>query len=116
VFLSERDRTSGPELLSEGIATLGLILVIQGAVRYRKPYVVGVAVGAWIGGAYFFTSSTSFANPMISIARTLSDTFAGIAPASAAAYVGVELLGALVAFAVIPVLFGRPLPGRRGLA
>jgi arsenate reductase len=116
VFLSERDRTSGPELLSEAIATLGLILVIQGAVRYRKPYVVGVAVGAWIGGAYFFTSSTSFANPMISIARTLSDTFAGIAPASAAAYVGVELLGALVAFAVIPVLFGRPLPGRRGLA
>jgi glycerol uptake facilitator-like aquaporin len=105
VFISGRDRTSGAQLLSEGIATLGLILVIHGAIRYRKPYVVGVAVGVWIGGAYFFTSSTSFANPMISIARTLSDTFAGIAPASAAAYVVVELLGALVAVAVIPLLF-----------
>jgi len=110
VFISGRDRTSAAELFSEAIATLGLILVIHGAIRYGKPYVVGVAVGVWIGGAYFFTSSTSFANPMISLARTLSDTFAGIAPSSAVVYVVVELFGALVAFAIIPVLFRTGAP------
>ena len=69
--------------MSEVIATFGLLLVILGASRYGKPYVVAVAVGVWIGGAYFFTSSTSFANPQVTIASTLSDTFAGIEPASA---------------------------------
>jgi glycerol uptake facilitator-like aquaporin len=107
VFLSERERNSGAELVSEVIATFGLILVIHGALRYRKPYVVAVAVGVWIGGAYFFTSSTSFANPMVAIARTLSDTFAGIEPASAPAFVAAQLTGAVIAFLLIPVLFHR---------
>jgi glycerol uptake facilitator-like aquaporin len=107
VFLSERERNSGAELVSEVIATCGLLLVIHGALRYRKPYVVGVAVGVWIGGAYFFTSSTSFANPMVAIARTLSDTFAGIEPASAPAFVAAQITGALIAFALIPVLYHR---------
>ena len=89
------------------IATLGLILVIHGSLRYGKPYVVAVAVGVWIGGAYFFTSSTSFANPMVAIARTLSDTFAGIEPASAPAFVAAQLTGAVIAFLLIPVLFHR---------
>ena len=62
------------------VATVGLLLVIHGCVRTGRGNVVAVAVGVWIGGAYFFTSSTSFANPAVTIARTLSDTFAGIAP------------------------------------
>lgn len=105
IFLSQKDRNSGPELLSEVVATIGLLLVIHGAMRLNKPHVVAVAVGVWIGGAYFFTSSTSFANPMVSIARTLSDTFAGIAPASAPAFIGMQLIGALLAAALIPTLF-----------
>jgi glycerol uptake facilitator-like aquaporin len=108
VFFSERDRNSWAELLSEVIATVGLLLVIHGAVRHAKPYVVGVAVGVWIGGAYFFTSSTSFANPMVSVARTLSDTFAGIAPASAPGFVAAQLVGAIAAWGLIRWLFADP--------
>ena len=73
-------RSSGALWLSEVVATAGLLLVIHGCVRSGRSNVVAVAVGVWIGGAYFFTSSTSFANPAVTIARTLSDTFAGIAP------------------------------------
>lgn len=105
VFLSETHRDGWPIWLSEVIATIGLLLIIHGAVRHGKPYVVGVSVGVWIGGAYFFTSSTSFANPMVSIARTLSDTFAGIAPSSAPMFIAMQLVGALVAFALIKPLF-----------
>jgi glycerol uptake facilitator-like aquaporin len=105
VFLSEKQRDSGAELVSEVIATIGLLLVIHGASRLGKPHVVAIAVGVWIGGAYFFTSSTSFANPMVSIARTLSDSFAGIDPASAPGFIAMQLLGALIAFALIPPLF-----------
>lgn len=107
VFLSQTDRSAAPLLVSEVIATFGLLLVILGASRYDKPYVVAVAVGVWIGGAYFFTSSTSFANPQVTIARTLSDTFAGIEPASAPAFVVAQVTGALIAFALIPVLYQR---------
>ncbi len=105
LFISQKERNSGAELVAEVVATLGLLLVIHGAVRYGKPYVVAVAVGVWIGGAYFFTSSTSFANPMVSIARTLSDTFAGIAPGSAPAFVVVQMLTAVVAAPLIRLLF-----------
>jgi arsenate reductase len=105
VFLSQRDRNSAGELLAEVIATIGLLLVIHGAVRHEKPHVVAVSVGVWIGGAYFFTSSTSFANPMVSIARTLSDTFAGIAPSSAPGFVAAQLVGAFLAWLLIRWLF-----------
>lgn len=105
IFLSTKDRSTGPQLVSEVIATIGLLLVIHGAVRHGKPYVVAVAVGVWIGGAYFFTSSTSFANPMVSIARMLSDTFAGIAPASAPAFIGAQLVGTLLAWPLVRKLF-----------
>lgn len=115
IFLSQKQRDSAAELFAEVIATIGLLLVIQGAVRYEKPYVVAVAVGVWIGGAYFFTSSTSFANPMVSIARTLSDTFAGIAPSSALAFVGAQLAGALLAFGLIRYVFAdRSTSGQAG--
>ena len=102
---SQKDRNSAAELLSEVIAMIGLLLVIHGAARLGKPHVVAVAVGVWIGGAYFFTSSTSFANPMVSVARTLSDTFAGIAPSSAPGFIAAQLVGALIARAIIPTLF-----------
>jgi glycerol uptake facilitator-like aquaporin len=107
VFLSKQERNSGGELLAEVIAMIGLLLVIHGAVRYAKPYVVGVAVGVWIGGAYFFTSSTSFANPMVSVARMLSDTFAGIAPASAPGFIAAQLVGAVAAWVLIRWLFAE---------
>ncbi|WP_420450255.1 aquaporin [Ilumatobacter sp.] len=110
VSVSTRSRDSGGELLAEVVATIGLILVIHGAVRHARPHVVAVAVGVWIGGAYFFTSSTSFANPMIAVARTLSDTFAGIAPASAPGFVAAQVVGALVATALVRYLFA---PTRR---
>ena len=80
VNLSTKTRASGALWLSEVIATVGLLLVIHGCVRTGRSSVVPFAVGARIGGAYWFTSSTSFANPAVTVARTLSDTFAGIEP------------------------------------
>ncbi len=110
ITMSEQQRSGGPLLFSEVIATIGLLLVIHGAVRYGKAYVVAVAVGVWIGGAIFFTSSTSFANPMVTINRMFSDTFTGIAPGSVAAFVIMQLIGALVAFGLIRVLFSSDAP------
>ena len=75
-------------------------------------YVVAVAVGVWIAGAYWFTSSTSFANPAVTIARTLSDSFAGIRPASAPMFVVMQLLGAGVAFVLIRFLYPAPAEAR----
>ena len=105
VFLSQKERDGWPLLFSEIVATVGLLLVIHGALRLRKPHVVAVCVGVWIGGAYFFTSSTSFANPQVTVARTLSDTFAGIAPTSAPGFVAMQVVGALIAFPLIRHLF-----------
>ena len=84
---STTDRTSGALWLSEVVATAGLLLVIHGCVRSGRASVVAFAVGVWIGAAYWFTSSTSFANPAVTVARTMSDSFAGIAPASAPMFI-----------------------------
>jgi arsenate reductase len=100
-------RSSGALWLSEVVATAGLLLVIHGCVRSGRAHVVAVAVGVWIGGAYFFTSSTSFANPAVTIARTLSDSFAGIAPSSAPMFVLMQLVGATVAYGLVRYLFPR---------
>lgn len=105
VELSTRSRSSGALWLSEVIATVGLLLVIHGCVRTGKASAVPFAVAAWIGGAYWFTSSTSFANPAVTVARTLSDTFAGIAPSSAPMFVVMQVVGAGVAFALIRFLY-----------
>jgi arsenate reductase len=102
---STTDRSSAALWLSEVVATAGLLLVIHGCVRSGRANVVAVAVGVWIGGAYFFTSSTSFANPAVTIARTLSDSFAGIAPASAPMFVVMQLAGAVIAIALIRFLY-----------
>ncbi|WP_421121905.1 aquaporin [Aquihabitans daechungensis] len=98
-------RSSGPLWLSEVIATIGLLLVIQGCVRTGRAHAVPYAVGAWIAGAYWFTSSTSFANPAVTVARTLSDTFAGIAPSSAPMFIAMQLIGAAIAFGLIRLLY-----------
>jgi arsenate reductase len=87
------------------IATLGLLLVIFSLARTRRLASAPAAVGAYIGAAYWFTSSTSFANPAISVGRMFSDTFAGIAPASVPAFVVAQLAGAGVAIAVIRLLY-----------
>ena len=100
-------RSSGALWLSEVVATTGLLLVIHGCVRTGRANVVAVAVGVWIGGAYFFTSSTSFANPAVTIARTMSDSFAGIAPSSVPMFIVMQLVGTAVAFALIRFLFPR---------
>jgi len=107
IDVSTQDRSSGALWLSEVVATAGLLLVIHGCVRTGKANMVAVAVGVWIGGAYFFTSSTSFANPAVTIARTLSDSFAGIAPSSAPMFIVMQLLGAAVALVLIRFLFPR---------
>jgi arsenate reductase len=104
---SSTDRSSGALWLSEVVATVGLLLVIHGCVRSGRADAVPFAVGVWIGGAYWFTSSTSFANPAVTVARTLSDSFAGIAPASAPMFLLMQLTGGVAAFALIRFLFPR---------
>lgn len=99
-------RRSGNGLwLAEAVATFGLLLVVFGVVRSGRASVAPFAVGAYVGGAYFFTASTSFANPAVTAARTLTDTFAGIRPASAPAFVACQLAGAAVAVAAVRVLY-----------
>ena len=105
---STKDRTSPALWLSEAIATIGLLLLIQGCVRTGRSTAVPFAVGAWIGGAYWFTSSTSFANPAVTIARTMSDSFAGIAPSSAPMFIAMQLLGAVIAFGLIRLFYPHP--------
>lgn len=102
---STKPRDEAHQLLAEGVATVGLLLVIFGVVRSRQPSSVAVAVGAYITAAYYFTSSTSFANPAVTVARTMSDTFAGIEPASAPLFVVLQLLGAAVAVGLIRILW-----------
>ena len=102
---STTQRSSGALWLSEVVATAGLLLVIRGCVRSGRGNVVAVAVGVWIGGAYFFTSSTSFANPAVTVARTLSNSFAGIAPSSTPMFIAMQLAGAAVAVVLIRVLY-----------
>ena len=112
IDVSTKTRSSGALWLSEVVATAGLLLVIHGCVRTGRANVVAVAVGVWIGGAYFFTSSTSFANPAVTIARTLSDTFAGIAPSSVPMFIVMQCVGAIVAFVLIRFLYPLKAEGR----
>ena len=109
VNLSTKTRSSGALWLSEVVATLGLLLLIHGIVRSGRSDTVAFAVGAWIGGAYWFTSSTSFANPAVTVARTLSNTFAGIKPSSAPMFIVAQLVGLVIAAGLIGFLFpARP--------
>jgi glycerol uptake facilitator-like aquaporin len=105
ISISTKHRASGGHLLSEVIATLGLLLVIFSLARTRRGASAPAAVGAYIGAAYFFTSSTSFANPAIDVGRMFSNTFAGIAPASVLGFVVAQLVGGAVAIAAIRYLY-----------
>ena len=102
---STTDRVTWPHLLAEVVATAGLILVIFALARTGRAALAGPAVGAYIGAAYFFTSSTSFANPAITVGRMFSDTFAGIAPAAAPGYIAAQLLGGAVGWLAVRALF-----------
>src|ERR1700761_608537 len=97
--VSTKLRDGPAQAFSEFVATFGLLATILGAVRFRPDF-TPVAVGLYITSAYWFTASTSFANPAVTIARTLSDTFAGIAPASAAAFIAAQFAGAIAAVLV----------------
>jgi glycerol uptake facilitator-like aquaporin len=108
---SQTHRGGVPILLSEVVATAGLLFVIVALVRTGRPQHVAWAVGAWIGAAYWFTASTSFANPAVTIGRSLTSTYAGIAPASVPAFVAAQCvggaIGTLLAVTVYPVRRGR---------
>jgi arsenate reductase len=105
ISISTHHRASGAHVLAESIATLGLLLVIFSLARTGRGSTAPAAVGAYIGAAYFFTSSTSFANPAISIGRIFSNTFAGIAPASVPGYVAAQAVGGILAVVAIRVLY-----------
>jgi glycerol uptake facilitator-like aquaporin len=105
VFQLSNHLRQGPSLwFAEGLATFGLLLTILGSVRW-KPEILPMAVGLYITSAYWFTASTSFANPAVTIARALTNTFAGIHPAGAIAFIVAQLIGALVASVVCAWLF-----------
>jgi glycerol uptake facilitator-like aquaporin len=108
VTVSQTSRYGGDVWLGEVIATLGLVLVIFGSLRSGRTDTIAYAVGGYITAAYWFTSSTSFANPAVTIARTLSDTFAGIAPASAFAFLDFQLIGGAIAFGLVRLLYPTP--------
>jgi arsenate reductase len=105
VSLSVHHRATGAHFLSEVVATMGLVLVIFALVRSGRGTNAPAAVGAYIGAAYFFTSSTSFANPAITVGRMFSNTFAGIAPSSVPAFVAAQVVGGVLAIALIKVLY-----------
>ncbi len=105
ISVSTYDRTGGHLWFAEIVATIGLVVVIFGAVRTGRTNTVAFAVGGYIAAAYWFTSSTSFANPAVTIARMLSDTFAGISPASAPGFVLAQLAGGVLAALLVRYLY-----------
>jgi glycerol uptake facilitator-like aquaporin len=105
ITISDKHRASEAHLFAEVVATLGLLLVIFALARTRRSAMTPAAVGAYIGAAYFFTSSTSFANPAITVGRMFSDTFAGIAPISVPGFVAAQLVGGIAALALLRALY-----------
>ena len=102
---STTSRSGGGIWLAEGIATLGLAVIVIGSLRSTRAETVAFAVGGYIAAAYWFTSSTSFANPAVTLARTLSDTFAGIEPASAPMFLLMQALGGAIGLVLIRYLY-----------
>ncbi|MCX4410072.1 MULTISPECIES: aquaporin [unclassified Streptomyces] len=107
VKFSTHDRSAGHLWLGEAVATAGLILLIFGLERTGRAALAPAAVASYIGAAYWFTSSTSFANPAVTLGRTFTDTFAGIAPASVAPFIAAQLLGAALGLGAVAVVYGR---------
>ena len=100
IEISQKDRTGAELFVSEILATAGLVFIIFTAIAQKSEAKIPVLVGAYISAAYFFTSSTSFANPAVTVARTLSDTFAGIAPSSVAPFIAAQIFGAALGLAL----------------
>ncbi|MGY5046764.1 aquaporin [Streptomyces sp. 900105755] len=122
---STHDRSAGHLLLGEVVATAGLILLIFGLARADQLRFAPVAVASYIGAAYWFTSSTSFANPAVTVGRAFTDTFAGIAPGSVLGFIGAQLVGAVAGLALVSLIFmpdrkaaaaSPPAPQRTGLS
>jgi glycerol uptake facilitator-like aquaporin len=105
VELSTKAREGSNIYISEIVATVGLLLVIWGTIRANRSNLVPFTVAAWITGAYFFTSSTSLANPAVSIARSLSNSFAGIDPNSVTAFIAMQIIGAFIGYSIIRWIF-----------
>ncbi|SFG78181.1 aquaporin [Streptomyces mirabilis] len=107
---STHDRSAGHLWLGEIVATAGLVLLVFGLTGTDRAHLASAAVASYIGAAYWFTSSTSFANPAVTVGRAFTDTFAGIAPASVAPFIAAQLVGAAVGLGLVAVVFGRPAP------
>ncbi|MEO6511575.1 MAG: aquaporin [Nocardioides sp.] len=107
VSVSTHHRATSGTLLAEVVATAGLVVVVFGTLRSGRPETTAYAVGGYITAAYWFTSSTSFANPAVTVARTLSDTFAGVAPASAWVFILAQVVGGAAGLALLAVLHPR---------
>lgn len=109
--IATTERVTAGTLLGEVVATAGLVLLITGLTRAGQTLpVIAAAVGAYIGAAYWFTSSTSFANPAVTIGRVFTDTFAGVAPTSVLPFLAAQILGAAIGVAAAVVLFTSPVP------
>jgi glycerol uptake facilitator-like aquaporin len=105
ISISTKHRASGPHWVSEVVATAGLVLLIFALARSERSHLAPAAVGAYIGAAYFFTSSTSFANPAITVGRMFSNSFAGIAPSSAPSFISAQIVGGVLAVGLIKLLY-----------
>ena len=104
VEISTKVRAGNSQYLGEIVATAGLILIINVMIHQEKTQLIPVIVASWIGSAYFFTSSTSFANPAVTIGRIFSDSFAGIAPDCVSKFIAAQILGALIGLGLTKVL------------
>ena len=109
--LATTDRTGGRLWLGEVVATAGLVLLVAALVRTDRTALAAPAVAAYIGAAYWFTSSTSFANPAVTVGRMFSDTFAGIAPGSVLPFVGAQVVGGALGALLARALYPLPSPG-----
>lgn len=113
---SSHDRWGGHLWLGEVVATAGLVWLVFGLARVGRAHQAPVLVASYIGAAYWFTSSTSFANPAVTIGRAFTDTFAGIAPASLVPFLTAQLLGGVLGLGLVAACFGRPAPTPSGTA
>jgi glycerol uptake facilitator-like aquaporin len=111
---STHDRSAGHLWLGELVATAGLVLLIFGLGRTDRAHLAPVAVASYIGAAYWFTSSTSFANPGVTIGRAFTDTFAGIAPGSVVPFIAAQIAGAALGLGLMAALFAQPAPVQNG--
>jgi glycerol uptake facilitator-like aquaporin len=107
VTISGHHRATAGTMLGEVVATAGLVMIVFGSIQAGRLETVAFAVGGYITAAYWFTSSTSFANPAVTAARTLSDSFAGISPASAPAFMGMQVVGGAVGLGLVALLHPR---------